>query len=149
MGVGNVEGYPIMRDNQNASMKSKPSILVVDDESRITDNLVPCLSRAGFLVAVASNGQEALDHLTSKSVDMVVMDVIMPRLDGREVLRSLRKAGNWTPIILLTQVGESFERAIALEEGADDYLNKPFDAHELVARIMAMLPFFSIALRRL
>ena len=63
----------------------------------------------------------------------------MPRLDGREVLRQLRQAGNWTPIILLTQVGEASERAMALEEGADDYLNKPFDPHELVARIRAVL----------
>ena len=63
----------------------------------------------------------------------------MPRLDGREVLRQLRQGGNWTPILLLTQVGEAGERAMALEEGADDYLNKPFDPHELVARIRAVL----------
>jgi DNA-binding response OmpR family regulator len=67
------------------------------------------------------------------------MDVLMPRMDGREALRQLRQAGIWTPIILLTQVGESSERAMALEEGADDYLNKPFDPHELVARIRAVL----------
>ena len=63
----------------------------------------------------------------------------MPKLDGRAVLRQLRSENNWTPIILLTQVGEAFERAMALEEGADDYLNKPFDPHELVARIKAVL----------
>ena len=63
----------------------------------------------------------------------------MPRLDGRETLRRLRQQGNWTPVILLTQVGESVERAMALEEGADDYLNKPFDPHELVARVRAVL----------
>jgi DNA-binding response OmpR family regulator len=63
----------------------------------------------------------------------------MPRLDGRAVLRRLRQDGNWMPVILLTQVGESTERAMALEEGADDYLNKPFDPHELVARIRAIL----------
>jgi DNA-binding response OmpR family regulator len=67
------------------------------------------------------------------------MDVLMPVLDGREALRRLRRAGNWTPVILLTQVGESSERAMALEEGADDYLNKPFDPHELVARMKAVL----------
>jgi DNA-binding response OmpR family regulator len=60
-------------------------------------------------------------------------------MDGREALRRLRQAGDWTPIILLTQIGESTERAMALEEGADDYLNKPFDPHELVARIRAVL----------
>ena len=63
----------------------------------------------------------------------------MPKLDGREVLRRLRQAGDWTPVILLTQVGEAFERAMALEEGADDYLNKPFEPHELIARIRAVL----------
>ena len=63
----------------------------------------------------------------------------MPLLDGREALRRLRHGGNTTPVILLTQVGESTERAMALEEGADDYLNKPFDPHELVARIRAVL----------
>jgi len=68
-----------------------------------------------------------------------VLDVLMPRLDGRETLRHLRQASDWTPVILLTQVGEAFERAMALEEGADDYLNKPFDPHELVARIRAVL----------
>jgi len=64
---------------------------------------------------------------------------MMPRLDGRETLRRLRQQGIWIPVILLTQVGEAFERAMALEEGADDYLNKPFDPHELVARVRAVL----------
>jgi len=71
--------------------------------------------------------------------DLLILDVLMPQMDGREVLRSLRQAGNWIPIILLTQVGEAGERAMALEEGADDYLNKPFDPHELIARIRAVL----------
>ena len=120
-------------------MKPNPSILLVDDESAITDNLAPFLSRSGFAVIVASNGEEALEKIVSGKPDLVVMDVLMPRLDGREVLRQLRQAGHWTPIILLTQVGEASERAMALEEGADDYLNKPFDPHELVARIRAVL----------
>jgi DNA-binding response OmpR family regulator len=68
-----------------------------------------------------------------------VMDVLMPRMDGRESLRRMRQAGNLTPVILLTQVGEATERAMALEEGADDYINKPFEPHELVARIRAVL----------
>ena len=119
--------------------KSKPSILLVDDETAITDNLAPFLSRSGFAVAVAANGEQALEKVASEKPDLLVLDVLMPRLDGREVLRQLRQAGNWTPIILLTQVGEASERAMALEEGADDYLNKPFDPHELVARIRAVL----------
>ena len=120
-------------------MNSNPSILLVDDETAITDNLAPFLSRSGFEVTVASNGEEALQKVAAGHPDLLVLDVLMPRLDGREVLRQLRQAGNWTPIILLTQVGEASERAMALEEGADDYLNKPFDPHELAARIRAVL----------
>jgi DNA-binding response OmpR family regulator len=120
-------------------MQPKPSILLVDDEIAITDNLVPFLGRSGFTVMVASNGEEALQKVTTGHPDLLVLDVLMPRLDGREVLRQLRQGGNWTPILLLTQVGEAGERAMALEEGADDYLNKPFDPHELVARIRAVL----------
>jgi DNA-binding response OmpR family regulator len=70
---------------------------------------------------------------------LILLDVLMPRMDGREVLRRLRRAKDWTPTILLTRVGESSERALAIEEGADDYLNKPFDPHELLARIRAVL----------
>lgn len=120
-------------------MQPKPSILLVDDESAITDNLTPFLNRSGFMVSVASNGEEALQKVDSLHPDLLILDVLMPRLDGREVLRQLRQGGNWTPILLLTQVGEAGERAMALEEGADDYLNKPFDPHELVARIRAVL----------
>jgi len=120
-------------------MADKPKILLVDDERAITSNLTPLLERSGFLVAVAADGEEALRQVADFEPDLVVLDILMPRLDGREVLRRLRQADNWTPVILLTQVGESTERAMALEEGADDYLNKPFDPHELVARVRAVL----------
>jgi DNA-binding response OmpR family regulator len=114
-------------------------ILLVDDETAITENLTPFLKRSGFEVSVASNGEEAIKKLGSEKIDLIVSDVLMPKMDGRELLRSLRKDDNWMPIILLTQVGEAFERAMALEEGADDYINKPFEPHELVARIRAVL----------
>ena len=120
-------------------MTTKPKILVVDDEQAITANLSPFLERSGFFVTVAADGEEALRQVSSFRPDLIVLDILMPKLDGREALRRLRQAGNWTPVILLTQVGESTERAMALEEGADDYLNKPFDPHELVARIRAVL----------
>jgi DNA-binding response OmpR family regulator len=120
-------------------MTTKPKILLVDDEQAITANLAPFLERSGFVVAVAADGEEALRQVASFGPDLIVLDILMPRVDGREVLRRLRQADNWTPVILLTQVGESTERAMALEEGADDYLNKPFDPHELVARIRAVL----------
>lgn len=117
----------------------QPHILLVDDETAITENLAPLLARAGFRVTTAGDGRAALELTQSQHPDLLVMDVLMPRLDGRAALRHLRQAGDWTPIILLTQVGEAVERAMALEEGADDYLNKPFDPHELVARIRAVL----------
>ena len=120
-------------------MDDSPRILLVDDEEAITANLSPFLERSGFRVTVAANGEQALHEVQETGPDLVVMDVLMPKMDGREALRRLRRMDNWTPIILLTQVGESIERAMALEEGADDYLNKPFDPHELVARIRAVL----------
>jgi DNA-binding response OmpR family regulator len=120
-------------------MTDKPRVLLVDDEQAITANLAPFMERSGFAVAVAADGEEALQRVAGFEPDLIVLDVLMPKIDGREVLRRLRQGGDWTPIILLTQIGESTERAMALEEGADDYLNKPFDPHELVARIRAVL----------
>jgi DNA-binding response OmpR family regulator len=125
---------------RNGGMMSQLSkILLVDDEPAITDNLAPFLRRAGFTVAAAADGEKALHQMATFTPDLIVLDVLMPKLDGREVLRRLRREDNWTPVIMLTQVGEATERAMALEEGADDYLNKPFDPHELVARIRAVL----------
>ena len=120
-------------------MMSNPRILLVDDERAITANLAPFLERAGFEVTVAADGRDALDQVDQVDPALIVLDILMPRMDGRAVLRHLRDEDDWTPVILLTQVGESTERAMALEEGADDYLNKPFDPHELVARIRAVL----------
>ena len=97
------------------------------------------LTRAGFQVDLATDGAQALSTLEKSKPDLAIMDVLMPRLDGRETLRRMRQSGDLTPVILLTQVGEATERAMALEEGADDYLNKPFEPHELVARIRAVL----------
>jgi DNA-binding response OmpR family regulator len=120
-------------------LSTKPKVLLVDDEQPIIDNLAPFLQRAGFSVSTAVNGEDALRQASSFGPDLIVLDVLMPKMDGREVLRHLRQADDWTPVILLTQVGESTERAMALQEGADDYLNKPFDPHELVARMHAVL----------
>lgn len=120
-------------------MDNKPRILLVDDEPAITDNLAPLLERSGYHVSVARDGETALQSIPGFVPDLVVADVIMPRMDGREMLRRLRQLDDWTPVILLTQIGSSAERAMALEEGADDYLNKPFDPYELVARIRSVL----------
>jgi len=120
-------------------MEAKQRILVVDDDPGIRNSLSAFLERSGFEVQMANDGEQALEALNKNRPDLMVMDVLMPRLDGRETLRRLRRAQNWIPVILLTQVGGATERAMALEEGADDYLNKPFEPHELVARIRAIL----------
>jgi DNA-binding response OmpR family regulator len=115
------------------------NILLVDDEPAITEHLSAFLERAGYRVFCNANGRQALESIAKEKPDIVVLDVLMPEMDGRAVLRSLRSQNNHTPVILLTQVGEAGERAMALEEGADDYLNKPFDPRELLARIRAVL----------
>ncbi len=117
----------------------RPLILLADDDPSIADTLAPFLERAGFHVLTVSDGAAALDKIRSRRPALVILDVLMPRMDGREALRRIRRENLWLPAILLTQVGESSERALALEEGADDYLNKPFDPHELLARIRAVL----------
>ena len=120
-------------------MSEKTSLLLADDDPAVTDSLAPFLERAGFHVLIVTDGAAALEKVTSLRPDLLLLDVLMPRLDGREVLRRMRRARDWTPTILLTRVGESSERALALEEGADDYINKPFDPHELLARIHTVL----------
>ncbi|MBC7227443.1 MAG: response regulator transcription factor [Thermoflexales bacterium] len=114
-------------------------ILLADDEKALTDYLAPILNRAGFSVIVVHDGNTALRYVTEKHPDLIVLDVLMPGLDGREVCRRLRAAGDWTPIIMLTQVNTTVDKVLSLEEGADDYLCKPFDPHELVARVRAVL----------
>ena len=117
----------------------RPVVVLADDDEAITSNLAPFLDRAGFTVHIAPDEEAALDLVERLDPDGCILDVLMPRADGREVLRRLRAAGRWLPVVLLTQVGESGERAIALDEGADDYLNKPFDPYELLARLRAVL----------
>lgn len=120
-------------------MEHRPNILLVDDEASVISTLTSFLTLSGFDVETASNGEQALQKLKRISPDLIVLDVLMPKLDGRETLRQLRRRGDWTPVILLTQVSGKAERIMALEEGADDYLNKPFDPQELVVRIRAVL----------
>ncbi len=115
------------------------TVLLVDDEEAITGALAPYLERCGFRVHVATDGAQALTLHDRVAPDIVVTDVLMPRMDGRELVRRIRAKGGWTPIILLTQIDAPYERSAALDEGADDYLSKPFDPQELVSRIRAVL----------
>jgi DNA-binding response OmpR family regulator len=114
-------------------------VLLVDDERSVRDTLVPQLKRAGFEVAEAVDGEEALRLASSLRPDIILLDVILPRLDGREVLRALRRQRNWTPVLMLSRLDDAFEVTGALDEGADDYISKPWNTGELVSRIRAVL----------
>ena len=116
-----------------------PKLLIADDEADLLAELQPLLERSGFVVVTAGDGQQVLDLAPREQPDLIVLDVMMPRLNGREVVRRLRQRNDWTPVILLTQVGAPAERALSLQEGADDYLNKPFEPLELIARVQAVL----------
>lgn len=118
---------------------SDTTLLIVDDEADLLAELKPFLERSGFVVHTAADGEQGLAAVGRLRPDLIILDVLMPRLNGREMLRRLRQADDWTPVILLTQIGTPAERAMSLQEGADDYLNKPFDPIELVARVQAIL----------
>ena len=128
-----------MRAAPSLPSSNRATVLLVDDEAPIRRSLGPYLERGGYRVLLASDGAEAMDILASYQVDIIVSDVLMPRLDGRELVRRVRSGGTWTPIILLTQVDAPYERVSALDDGADDYLSKPFDPAELASRIRAVL----------
>lgn len=120
-------------------METRPKILLVDDEASILATLSVFLELSGFDVLTAGDGVQALSKLTADRPALVVMDVLMPHVNGRDALRQMRRQEDWTPVILLTQVEGTAQRIMAIDEGADDYLNKPFDPQELVARIRAVL----------
>lgn len=117
----------------------KAHILVVDDDTRITDLLRRILAYEGYSVTIAVSGTEALDRSLERPPDLIVLDIMLPGLDGLEVARRLRAAGDRVPILLLTARDAVSDRVHGLEMGADDYLVKPFAPEELVARVRALL----------
>jgi two-component system, OmpR family, response regulator MprA len=114
-------------------------LLVVDDDPAVREALALVLDLNGFEVTTAVDGREAIRTLAADSHDGVVLDLLMPGLDGLEVCRRLRATGNRTPVLMLTARSEVSERVAGLEAGADDYLAKPFAREELVARLRALL----------
>ena len=113
-------------------------ILVVDDDTNISELLRLYLTKEGYQVTTANDGEEGLEKFNQLKPDMVLLDVMMPKMDGLEVCRRIRKLGN-TPVMMLTAKGETFDKVLGLELGADDYMVKPFDTKEVVARIKAVL----------
>ena len=113
-------------------------ILVVDDDSNICELLRLYLEKEDFEVTLAYNGAKALDLFDSLKPDLMLLDIMMPQLDGWQVCREIRKKSD-CPIIMLTAKGEVFDKILGLELGADDYVVKPFEAKEVVARVKAVL----------
>jgi two-component system response regulator MprA len=114
-------------------------LLVVDDDPSVREALALVLELGGFDVLTAADGREAIRSLSVASPDAVILDVLMPGLDGLEVCRRMRAIGDRTPVLMLTARTEVSERVAGLEAGADDYLVKPFAREELVARLRALL----------
>lgn len=117
----------------------KAHILVVDDDPRITDLLRRILAFEGYSVAIAASGNEALNRALERPPDLMVLDIMLPGLNGLEVAQRLRAAGDTIPILMLTARDAVADRVQGLETGADDYLVKPFAPEELVARVKALL----------
>ena len=113
-------------------------ILVVEDSARLRQNVVSALRRSGFAVDASGDGKDGLWHAQSNDYDTIVLDIMLPEMDGLEVLRQLRDAGKNTPVLLLTAKDTVEDRVRGLNRGADDYLIKPFALEELLARVQAL-----------
>lgn len=123
-----------------------PKVLVVDDEPNIIELVKLYLEREGYQVEGVANGHDALSRLSSTSPDLVVLDLMLPDIDGFEVCRQIRTKGD-VPILMLTARKEDIDKIVGLELGADDYLTKPFNPRELVARVKAILRRYRTGLK--
>ena len=119
-------------------MKEKPAILVVDDDPNISRLEQLYLEKEGYEVRTAATGDEAVAEFRRLPPDLMLLDVMLPGMDGYQVLKTVRKAGN-IPVIMVTAKGETFDKVLCLELGADDYITKPFDGKEMTARVRAVL----------
>ena len=119
-------------------MKDKPYILLVDDDPNISRLVKLYLEKEGFEVKTADRGDDALAQFRKLPPDLMLLDVMLPGMDGWQVLKAVRKTSS-IPIIMLTAKDETFDKVLGLELGADDYITKPFDTKELVARVKAVL----------
>ena len=117
---------------------SQYKILIVDDDENICELLRLYLEKDGFSTVVANDGAQAVEFTEKYNPDLILLDIMLPKLDGWQVCREIRKTKE-TPIIMLTAKGETFDKILGLELGADDYVSKPFDTKEVIARIKAVL----------
>jgi two-component system response regulator MprA len=121
--------------SDGAKISDAQRVLVVDDDADVRDSLRRALGYAGYEVATAVNGAEALKSVAKSPVDLIILDVLMPMLDGLGACRALRDRGDGTPVLVLTARDAVDDRVAGLDAGADDYLVKPFALRELVARM--------------
>ena len=121
------------------SFPSVRRILIVEDDESIAMGLEMNLSAEGYQVAVAQNGEDGLSKARAEPYDLLILDVMLPKLNGFEALRLLRQAGNHTPVIMLSARGAEMDKVMGLELGAEDYVTKPFGLAELLARVKAVL----------
>ena len=119
-------------------MKKTPRIMIVDDDANICELVRLYLEKEGFETVVCLDGERALEEYKNRKCDLTILDIMMPKVDGITVCREIRKISD-TPIIMLTAKGETFDKVLCLELGADDYIVKPFEGKELVARVKAVL----------
>lgn len=124
--------------SRKGEIEMSTKILVVDDDKNICELLKLYLENDGYTVYVANDGQQAVNTFQNKTPDLVLLDIMLPKMDGWQVCREIRKTSS-APIIMLTAKGETFDKVLGLELGADDYVTKPFDAKEVMARIKAVL----------
>src|SRR3954451_1699425 len=117
----------------------KKKVLVVDDEQSILTLLQYNLQQAGYEVLTASDGDEGKNLALKENPDLIVLDLMLPKMDGLEVCKQLRQQKNFTPILMLTAKDDEFDKVLGLELGADDYMTKPFSPREVVARVKAIL----------
>lgn len=120
-------------------VKLKPTILIVEDEPSIVMLLQYNIEKAGFLTEVANDGEEAVKKVSQVEYDLIVLDLMLPKMNGIEVCKKIRKSKNQVPILMLTAKDQEENKVLGLQIGADDYLTKPFSPRELIARIQAIL----------
>ena len=113
-------------------------VLIVDDDVNIAELIRLCLEKEGYTTIVANDGMKAIEKFKSEAPNLVLLDVMMPKVDGWQVCREIRRVSN-IPIIMLTAKGDTFDKVLGLELGADDYMVKPFESKELIARIKAVM----------
>ena len=124
-------------------MVSKQKILIVDDDNNIAELIALYLTKECFKTKIVNDGEEALKEFRKFQPDLIILDLMLPGIDGYQVCREIRHSSD-VPIIMLSAKGETFDKVLGLELGADDYIIKPFDSKELVARVRAVLRRFQV-----